>query len=201
MRPAWISRFCLSPWLSTLFFFSDGGVDFHPELSRVFSPTSEPPLIMDFGSFWGQAASCILPFLRSGCGGRVCLEAEAVIEVLQRAHTTSDYSLVVRNAAGKVALATYQAAETPLTALARQRTLPNFKESTSIRMGEMGRLEPMTESGEFTATSRAELGETMRLRTFGRRFDATRQLQIVDDANLLSAKRPPRPKRRKWSCC
>lgn len=108
-----------------------------------------------------------------------------VDEVLQRAHSTSDYPLVVSNAAGKVALEAYQAAESPLKALARQRTLPNFKESTSIRLGEMGKLEPMTESGEFTATSRAEVGETMRLRTFGRRFDLTRQLQIDDDMNMF----------------
>lgn len=108
-----------------------------------------------------------------------------VDEVLQRAHSTSDYPLVVSNAAGKVALESYKAAESPLKALARQRTLPNFKESTSIRLGEMGRLEPMTESGEFTATSRAEVGETMRLRTFGRRFDLTRQLQIDDDMNMF----------------
>lgn len=108
-----------------------------------------------------------------------------VDEVLQRAHSTSDYPLVVSNAAGKVALEAYQAAESPLKALARQRTLPNFKDSTSIRLGEMGKLAPLTESGEITATSRAEVGEVMRLRTYARRFDLTRQLQIDDDMNMF----------------
>ena len=32
-------------------------------------------------------------------------------------------------------------AESPLKTLCRQRTLPNFKESTAIRLGEIGRLE------------------------------------------------------------
>lgn len=107
-------------------------------------------------------------------------------EVLQRAaHTTSDFPLVVSNAANKVALDTYKAAETPLKVLSRQRTLSDFKASNSIRLGGMGRLEPLTESGEFTATSRAERGESMQLATFGRRFDLSRPLIINDDLNLL----------------
>lgn len=60
-------------------------------------------------------------------------------EVFTRAgeHTTSDFPLTVSNAMGKVALDTYRAAESPLKALCRQRTLPNFKDSTSIRLGDM----------------------------------------------------------------
>lgn len=107
-------------------------------------------------------------------------------EVLQRAaHTTSDFPLVVSNAANKVALEAYKAAESPLKALSRQRILSNFKAATSIRLGGMGRLEPLTETGEFTATSRAEAGEAMKLATFGRRFDVSRQLLIDDDLGLL----------------
>lgn len=107
-------------------------------------------------------------------------------EVLQRAaHGTSDFPLVVSNAAGRVALDAYKAAESPLKVLSRQRTLSNFKASTSIRLGGMGRLEPLTEQGEFTATSRAEHGESMKLATFGRRLDVSRQLIIDDDLNLL----------------
>lgn len=100
-------------------------------------------------------------------------------------HTTSDFPLLVSNAMGKVAAQSYQAAESPLKALARQRTLPNFKASTAIRIGEMGRLEEMTESGEFTHTSRAESGETMSLKTFGRAINVSRKLLIDDDLGLL----------------
>lgn len=106
-------------------------------------------------------------------------------DLFQRSLTTSDFPLVVSNAMGKVAAQAYQAAESPLKTLARQRTLPNFKESTSIRVGEMGRLEEMTESGEFKHTSRAEYGEIMRLKTFGRMINVSRQLMIDDDLNLL----------------
>lgn len=107
-------------------------------------------------------------------------------EVFTRAaHGTSDFPLLVSNAMGKVAAQAYQAAESPLKTLARQRTLPNFKGSTSIRLGEMGKLEEMTEHGEFKHTSRAEGGETMSLKTFGRAINVSRKLLIDNDLNLL----------------
>lgn len=106
-------------------------------------------------------------------------------EIFARSLGTSDFPLLVSDAMGKVAAQAYQAAESPLKALARQRTLPNFKESTAIRLGEMGRLEEMTEHGEFTHTSRAEAGETMSLRTFGRAINVSRKLLIDDDLGLL----------------
>jgi HK97 family phage prohead protease len=106
-------------------------------------------------------------------------------EVFHRSLGTSDFPLGVSNAMGKVAAQAYKAAESPLKALARQRTLPNFKTSTSIRIGEMGRLEEMTEDGEFTHTNRAEAGETMELKTFGRAINVSRKLLIDDDLGLL----------------
>ena len=106
-------------------------------------------------------------------------------EVFTRAITESDHPLVVSNAMGKVAMAAYQAAQSPLKTLGRQRTLNNFKASTSIRLGELGRLEPLSESGEFTHTSRAENGESITLSTYGRALNVTRKLVIDDDLGLL----------------
>nr|WP_306266477.1 prohead protease/major capsid protein fusion protein [Pararhizobium sp. IMCC3301] len=108
-------------------------------------------------------------------------------EVFTRAatHTTSDFPLTVSNAMNKTALSSYQAAESPLKTLCRQRTLPNFKESTAIRLGEMGRLEPLDENGEITHTSRGENGEKMNLKTFARGITVSRKLMIDDDLGLL----------------
>jgi hypothetical protein len=100
-------------------------------------------------------------------------------------HGTSDFPLIVQNAANKVALASYQAAQSPLKTLCRQRTLPNFKPSSSIRVGEMGRLEQIAESGEITHTSRAEAAETMRLKTYARGITVSRNLMIDDDLGML----------------
>lgn len=107
-------------------------------------------------------------------------------EVFQRAaHGTSDFPIVVSNAANKTLLETYRAAESPLKTLARQRTLPNFKESTAIRMGGMGRLEQLSEHGEIKATSRGQSGEKLSLVTYARRFDLSRKLMIDDDTGAF----------------
>lgn len=106
-------------------------------------------------------------------------------EVLSRSLTTSDFPLTVANAANKVAADGYAAAESGLKPLFRQRSLSDFKTSTSVRLGGMGMLAEMTESGEFTAISRGEEGETLQLRTFGRRLDLSRRLIINDDQNLF----------------
>ncbi|WP_288943967.1 prohead protease/major capsid protein fusion protein [uncultured Roseovarius sp.] len=107
-------------------------------------------------------------------------------EVFTRAaHGTSDFPLVVSNAMGKTAAQAYQGAESPLKTLCRQRTLRDFKPSTAIRLGEMGRLEEVAENGEITHTSRAENGESMSLRTYARAINVSRNLLINDDLNLL----------------
>ncbi|WP_062018056.1 prohead protease/major capsid protein fusion protein [Aureimonas sp. AU4] len=100
-------------------------------------------------------------------------------------HTTSDFPLLVSNAMGKVAQEAYKAAESPLRLLCKQRNLSNFKQSTAIRLGELGRLEPLTESGEFRNTTRAENGEGFALDTYGRAINVSRKLLIDDDLNLL----------------
>lgn len=100
-------------------------------------------------------------------------------------HTTSDFPNLVSNAMNKTALASYQTAASPLKTLGRQRSLSNFKTATSIRLGEMGRLEELSESGEITATSRAESGETMKLATYARGLSVSRQLMIDDDLGML----------------
>jgi phage major head subunit gpT-like protein len=108
-------------------------------------------------------------------------------EVLARsAHTTSDFALTVSNAVGKTAMDSYRAAESPLKTLCRKTTLRDFKTSTAIKLGEMGRLEEMAENGEFTATTRGETGESIALKTYGRRMDLSRNLIINDDLNLLA---------------
>jgi len=119
---------------------------------------------------------------RSGVSARG-LSADDVFT--RAAHGTSDFPLVVSNAMGKVAAESYKAAESPLKLLGRQRVLRDFKPSTSIRLGEMGRLEQIAESGEITATSRAENGESMSLKTYARGITVSRNLLINDDLNLL----------------
>jgi HK97 family phage prohead protease len=149
--------------------FRMGGVSALPDASREFANMSLLDMARD-------------SLTRAG----VSVRGLSTDEVLQRAaHGTSDFPLVVSNAANKTLMGAYQAAESPLKTLARQRTLPNFKESTSIRLGGMGRLEKLSEHGEITATSRGESGEKLSLATYARRFDLTRKLMIDDDTGAF----------------
>jgi HK97 family phage prohead protease len=149
--------------------FRMGGVDKLPEPSREYANMSLLDMARD-------------SLTRAG----VSVRGLSTDEVFQRAaHGTSDFPLVVSNAASKTLLSAYQAAESPLKTVARQRSLPNFKESTSIRLGGMGRLEQLSEHGEIVATSRAESGEKLTLSTYARRFDLTRKLMIDDDTSAF----------------
>ena len=106
-------------------------------------------------------------------------------DIVMRAMTSSDFPIALGNAMGKVAADAYLASESVLKVLFKSSNLPNFKPSQSIRLGGMGRFEPLTESGEFRHTSRAENGETMKLGTYGQAISASRQLMIDDDLGLL----------------
>ena len=146
-----------------------GGLAELPEASRAFMGQSFLDLARD-------------SVARTG----VTVRGMSTDEVLQRSmHGTSDFPLVVADAANKTLLSSYKAAETPLKTLGKQRTVPNFKDASSLRLGGMGRLAELSEHGEITATSRAEIGETMSLKTYARRFDLTRKLIIDDDAGAF----------------
>lgn len=106
-------------------------------------------------------------------------------EVFSRSLSNSDFPLVVSNAAGKTVAQGYQAARSALTPLFRQRSLSDFKVSTSIRLGGLGMLEELSETGEIVASSRDEEGETIQLRTFARRLDLSRRLLVNDDLGLF----------------
>lgn len=99
--------------------------------------------------------------------------------------TTSDFPLVVSNVANKIALERFNAAASALMPLVRKRTLPNFKPSTAIRVGELDELKPLAEDGEIQHTGRTENGETMQLATFAAGLNVSRKLLIDDDAHLL----------------
>lgn len=108
-------------------------------------------------------------------------------DVFQRAamHTTSDFPVLLSNAMGKTAAQAYTASESALKQLCRTTVLSNFKPSTQVRLGELGRLDEMAETGEFKSTTRAENGESMSLKTYGKSLNVSRNLLINDDLGLL----------------
>lgn len=108
-------------------------------------------------------------------------------EIFTRAgmHTTSDFPVLVSNAVGKVAMQAYQVAQSPLKQLARKKTLRDFRPAASIWLGELGRLERITEAGEITHTTITEGGESLKLATYARAINLSRELLVNDDVHLL----------------
>ena len=103
-------------------------------------------------------------------------------EIFQRASMgSSDFPLVVSNAANKIALDRFNAAASGIMPLVRQRNLKDFKPSHAIRLGELAELKPLTEQGEIQHVNRAENGEVMQLATFAEGLNLPRALLINDD--------------------
>lgn len=108
-------------------------------------------------------------------------------EVLHRAaHTTSDFPVILQNTASLSAQQAFQYAQSPLMRVSRQMTVADFKPHQLVRLGEVGALQEVPESGEIEAVSRAETGESISVATYAARLDASRQLLINDSLGLFA---------------
>lgn len=108
-------------------------------------------------------------------------------EILTRAisHSTSDFPSILSNVANKSLLEAYREAPATWRLLAKTASLPDFKLSNRLRLGDAGNLlltrelEPMPE-GTF-----AENVESYQLATYSKRFGISRQAIINDDLSAF----------------
>lgn len=107
------------------------------------------------------------------------MDRETILRTAQ--HTTSDFPNLVMGTGNRALLPAYEAAASPLKQLARQTMLPDFRSTYRLKAGEIGALEKVSESGEITATSRAEAVEAYALDTYGATFSLSRKALINDD--------------------
>jgi hypothetical protein len=80
----------------------------------------------------------------------------------------------------------YNAAQSPLKQIARERTSPDFRLNSRLRLGEAPKLLQVLESGEIKSGSRAEAAESYKLYTYARIFSITRQALINDDLSAFA---------------
>ena len=97
------------------------------------------------------------------------------------AHSTSDFPNLLTSTANRVLQGAYEAAESPVKAMARQRLHTDFRPMTKIRLGGLPSLGKVAENGEITSVSRAEEKETFALDTYGSIFSLTRPSMRNDD--------------------
>lgn len=119
-------------------------------------------------------------------GGNKLEIAGAALGLRYGAHTTSDFANALSSAAGKRVRAAYEAAPQTFGPIVSRGTLPDFKDTNIIGLGDAPSLLLVRENAEFTYGAMSDTGMTYRLQTYGRIIAITRQAVINDDKRLFS---------------
>lgn len=101
-------------------------------------------------------------------------------------HTTSDFPNLLQGVGRRTLLASYTAAASPLKTLARQGTRSDFRSGSTLRLGELGALQKVSEAGEIKHVSRGESAESYALDTYGALFSISRKALINDDLGAFN---------------
>ncbi len=128
----------------------------------------------------GHASVCLT---RSGEAGVAAMGVDTL--VTRAMATTSDFPILMNDAANRVLLASYRAAESPLKRVARQSNLPNFRDGKFLRAGGIPNLKEVTEAGEIKHVTTLESGEGFKLKTYASIMSVSRQLIINDDFGVF----------------
>lgn len=110
---------------------------------------------------------------------------------LQRAgaigyHTTSDFAFLLADVANKTLRRAYdEAPQTFVGTIGRRVSLPDFKPSKRLQIGEAPALIEVLEHGEYTRGTIGEGQEQFQLSTYGRVFAITRKALVNDDTDAF----------------
>ena len=116
------------------------------------------------------------------------LDKTAVSEMLfgHRAHTTSDFPLLLENVANKMLLGDYQFAAEYWPLISRQTTVSDFREKGFYRVESENGMKEVAEGGAINYTTLSEGKESIRIKSFGEGIKFTRQALINDDLSAFS---------------
>jgi hypothetical protein len=107
--------------------------------------------------------------------------------ILTRAMGTSDFPVLLGNAAGRVLLQAFDESPAVLKQVARLNNLPNFKPRTVLRLPTGApSLEKVLESGEFTHGGIDEASNGWSLTTYGRIVSLSRPALVNDDLSAFA---------------
>ncbi len=101
-------------------------------------------------------------------------------------HTTSDFPYLLADAANKMLMPEYAAANPTYRIWAAEKTFNDFKPHKFNRLGDFPDLLEVGESGEVKRGTISENKETVTLGTFGRILGLTRQALINDDLSAFA---------------
>lgn len=109
-------------------------------------------------------------------------------EVLRMAfHSTSDFPILLENAMNRSLAARYAQANPVYRRLARQRTYMDFRDHTTVRMGDFPTLQPVSpEAGEIKAGTFSESKEKTAVKAYGVQVLLSRALLVNDSLDGLA---------------
>jgi phage head maturation protease len=108
-------------------------------------------------------------------------------EIVKRAlHSTSDFSEILANTAGKSLRDAYMGAPNTYSPFVSQRIVEDFKEVTSLQIGNGGKLEKVNEHGEYKRTTLGESAEKYKVEKYGIIIGKTYELMMNDDLGAFT---------------
>ena len=103
-------------------------------------------------------------------------------DLLTRAmHGTSDFPALLTESGNRTLASAYQAAQSPLKTIARQRTADDFRALSVLKLGTFSGLQKVSEHGEVKAMTTGEAKEGYALETFAGTFALSRKALVNDD--------------------
>ena len=125
---------------------------------------------------------------------RRCLELEGAtdtgrlsrMDLVARAFTSSDFPLILADAANKSMLKGFDESPETWQIWAQTGNLSDFKIGRRVNLSSFNDLELVAENGEFHYGTFTEQGETIVLATYGKLFAISRQAVINDDLSAFT---------------
>lgn len=109
------------------------------------------------------------------------------VDLAKRAlHSSSDFPEVLANTANKSLRAAYEGVPNTYSPFTSMRSANDFKELSSIQLGNGGKLEKVNEHGEYKRTTLGETAEKYKVEKFGLVLGRTWELLVNDDMDAFS---------------
>lgn len=108
------------------------------------------------------------------------------MDMVGRAFTTSDFPLILVDAANKSMLKGFEESPETWNIWAQTGSLSDFKLGRRVNLSSFNDLELVNEDGEYKYGSFTEQGETIQLATYGKLFAISRQAIINDDLGAFT---------------
>ncbi|WQI22622.1 Clp protease ClpP [Stenotrophomonas maltophilia] len=125
---------------------------------------------------------------------RACVQGAGVetrgmdrMEIVGQAftHSSSDFPLLLGDAARRALLQGYQEVEEAFGDFTRAVNVPDFKPTNLVGLGAFSNLDIVPEGGEYKQGTFGEQSQAMKIVTYGKLFTITRQAVINDDLGVF----------------